>query len=202
MVEELRRGAWRGPVLIIVILVLIYSISAADLPAWRYDRGAVLAGQLWRLVTGHLVHGDLHHLAWNVLGVLIVGLLFAGDYTAPQWVVILIASTAAIDLGFLTFQPQLEWYVGFSGVLHGAMAAGLVRWSYRGGGALTWLVGAIFVAKLGWEHFMGPLPFTASGLSLPVVHEAHSYGAVGGAVAALAIETCSARRHRVRSRSL
>ncbi len=202
MIERVSRGAWRGPALVVLILVLVYSISAADLPAWRYDRGAILSGQFWRLVTGHLVHGDLHHLAWNALGVLIVGLLFAGDYTAPQWVVILTASTAAIDFGFLTFQPQLEWYVGFSGVLHGAMAAGLVRWLRRGEGALGWLVGAIFVAKLCWEHVMGALPFTASGLSLPVVHEAHSYGAIGGVVAALAIESWTTRRQRVRSRSL
>jgi rhomboid family GlyGly-CTERM serine protease len=202
MIAEVRHGAWHGPVLVIVILVLMYSISATDLPAWRYDREAILSGQLWRLVTGHLVHGDLHHLAWNVLGVLIVGVLFAGDYTPSQWVVILAASTAAIDLGFLTFQPQLEWYVGFSGVLHGAMAAGLFRWLRRGEGVLGWLVGAVFVAKLCWEHFVGPLPLTASGLSLPVVHEAHSYGAIGGALAALAIAARSARRHRVRSRSL
>jgi len=202
IVDEVRHGAWRGPVLVILVLGLIYLIPVADLTSWRYDRGAILSGQLWRLLTGHLVHGDLHHLAWNVLGVLIVGVLFAGDYTTPQWVVILTASTAAIDLGFLTLQPQLEWYVGFSGVLHGAMAAGLVRWLRRGEGALTWLVGAIFLAKLGWEHVMGPLPFTASGLSLPVVHEAHSYGAIGGAVAALLIEARSARRRRVRSRPL
>ena len=32
---------------------------------------------------------------------------------------------------------------------------------------------------------MGPLPFTASTLAVPVIHEAHTYGAIGGAVAAL-----------------
>lgn len=202
IVEEFRRAAWRGPGLLIVILVLAYAISAADLPAWRYDREAILAGELWRLITGHLVHGDLHHLVWNLLGVLIVGVLFAGDYTPLQWVAILSASTAAIDLGFLSCEPQLEWYVGFSGVLHGAMAAGLVRWLRRGEGALTWLVGGLFAAKLCWEHFAGPVPFTASGLSLPVVHEAHSYGAIGGAVAALAIDAWTAWRRRLGSPSL
>ena len=31
---------------------------------------------------------------------------------------------------------------------------------------------------------MGPLPFTSETLAIPVVHAAHTYGAVGGAVAA------------------
>jgi hypothetical protein len=46
-------------------------------------------------------------------------------------------------------------------------------------------VAGLFVFKLGWEHLMGPLPFTASTLAVPVIHEAHSYGAIGGAAAAL-----------------
>lgn len=203
IVAELWRGAWRGPVLVCVGLVLAYAASTAALPAWRYERAAVLGGEAWRLLTGHLVHADPQHLGWNLLGVMIVGILFAGDYTLRQWAVILLASTAAVDLGFLVLEPQLEWYVGFSGVLHGAMAAGLVRWLRRGGDALTWLVGGLFVAKLAWEHYAGALPFTESALSVPIVQEAHSYGAIGGAIAALSIEAWAiARRPRAQSPSL
>jgi hypothetical protein len=32
---------------------------------------------------------------------------------------------------------------------------------------------------------VGPLPFTASTLAIPVIHQAHTYGAIGGAGAAL-----------------
>ena len=39
-----------------------------------------------------------------------------------------VASVAMIDLGFVLFEPQLDWYVGLSGVLHGALAAGAVSW--------------------------------------------------------------------------
>ena len=165
-------------------LVLVHLGGHARLPALRYERAAVLDGEVWRLVTGHLVHADLRHLAWNVLGVLIVWGLFARDFTVRQWVVILIASTAATSLGFLLLEPDLEWYVGFSGVLHGCMAAGLVAWLRTERDALTALVAALFAAKLAWEHAYGPLPFTAGSLSIPVVHEAHTYGAIGGALAA------------------
>jgi membrane associated rhomboid family serine protease len=65
------------------------------------------------------------------------------------------------------------------------MAAGLVAWLRSTRDPLTWLVAGLFAAKLAWEHFQGALPFTAGTLSLPVVHEAHSYGAIGGLLAAV-----------------
>jgi len=152
-----------------------------------------MGGEAWRLVTGHLVHADLRHLGWNVLGVLIVWGLFARDYTERQWMLILAASTVSTSLGFLLLEPDLEWYVGFSGVLHGCMAAGLVAWLRAVRDPATWIVTALFVAKLAWEHVVGALPFTAGSISLPVVHEAHTYGALGGLAAGLLLRRTPAR---------
>jgi rhomboid family GlyGly-CTERM serine protease len=173
------------PVVLVAVLLAFHALGADALPVLRYERSAVLSGEAWRLVTGHLVHADMVHLGWNVLGVLVVAFLFARDYSWRQWLVILGVSTATTDLGFLLLQPQLEWYVGFSGVLHGLMAAGLVAWLRTSRDAITWIVTGLFAAKLGWEHFAGPLPFTAASLELPVIHEAHTYGAIGGALAGL-----------------
>lgn len=175
-----RRGDWVLPVAICALLLAVHLAA----PDWRYDRAAILAGEAWRLVTGHLLHADASHLGWNVFGVLLVWFLFARDYTPRQWLAILITSTAVTSAGFLFLEPALEWYVGFSGVLHGCMAAGLVAWLRSTRDPLTWLVSGLFVAKLTWEHLHGALPFTAGTMSLPVVHEAHSYGAIGGALAA------------------
>lgn len=173
------------PVVLVTVLVAVYVAAPGAIETLRYERSAVFAGEAWRLVTGHLVHADAAHLGWNVLGVLIVGFLFARDYSPRQWLVVLLASLATTDLGFLLLEPQLDWYVGFSGVLHGLMAAGLVAWLRATRDPITWLVAALFAAKLAWEHFAGALPFTAASLSLPVVHEAHTYGSVGGLLAAL-----------------
>jgi rhomboid family GlyGly-CTERM serine protease len=181
-----------------VLLVVVQLSASRMLPALRYEREAALEGEAWRLVTGHLVHADLRHLGWNLLGVLIVWGLFARDYSERQWLVILVASTVATSLGFLFLEPDLEWYVGFSGVLHGCMAAGLVAWLRAGRDRLTWIVTGLFVAKLAWEHAVGALPFTAGSISLPVVHEAHTYGAVGGLAAGLLLS----RRTPARARSL
>jgi membrane associated rhomboid family serine protease len=60
------------PVALVAVLLAFHGLGPGALPVLRYERSAVLAGEAWRLVTGHLVHADLVHLGWNVLGVLIV----------------------------------------------------------------------------------------------------------------------------------
>lgn len=188
MLERLVRQdfrAWFLPGGIALLLVALHVAGPQAAAALRYERGAIEAGEAWRLATAHLVHYDWPHLGWNLVGVALVWLLFSREFTLRDWLVVLVASTVAIDAGFLLFEPQLDWYVGFSGVLHGCMAAGLVAWLKHERDLLTVVVAALFAVKLAWEHAVGPVPFTAGTLTLPVIHEAHTYGAVGGALAAL-----------------
>ena len=178
----------------VVALVTGLWLAGPDVTAaLRYERTAVLDGQWWRLVTGHLVHADAAHLAWNLAGAALVWWLFGAEYGRLEWLVIVLASAAAIDIAFLGWMPGLDWYVGLSGVLHGCMAAGLAAWLARARDPLVLLVAILFAAKLVFEHWQGPLPFTAGTLALPVIVEAHSYGAIGGLAAALAVR--ARRRH-------
>ncbi len=190
-----RPAEWVLPGVIAITLALLQLAGNGAASALRYDRERILHGDAWRLLTGHLVHADFPHLAWNLFGIVLVGALFAGEFTAGSWFAVMLASTAAIDLGFLAFEPGLEWYVGFSGVLHGLMAAGLVAWLRERRDPVTVVVAALFVGKLVWEHVQGPLSFTAGTLDVPVVHEAHTYGAIGGALCAAWL---LARRSRAR----
>jgi rhomboid family GlyGly-CTERM serine protease len=183
---QLGARAWRAPLVLALVLVAVQLLGALAREALPYDRAAILAGREYaRLVTAHFFHYDLAHLAWNLVGLALVAALFAREFDRRGWIVILVASTVAVDVGFLAFEPQLEWYVGFSGVLHGLMAAGLCAWLWRTPDAITALVAGLFAFKLGWEHLVGPLPFTSSTLAVPVIHQAHTYGAIGGAAAAL-----------------
>jgi len=184
---RLRISAWIAPLGLSGLLLALFLGGAGVTAALRYERALVLAGEWWRLVSGHFVHADVAHLGWNVFGILLVWLLFAREFCLRDWLRILLASTAAIGAGFLLFEPGLDWYVGFSGLLHGCMAAGLFAWLRSERDPLTALVAVLFAAKLAWEHVAGALPFTSASLSLPVVHEAHTYGALGGLVAALAL---------------
>lgn len=162
-------------------LLVLITLSGEPGRHWlRYDRAALAGGELWRLVTGHLVHLDLHHTLLNCLGILLMWALFARDYPPRQWLVIVLGSIAVIDAGLALWDSTLRWYVGSSGALHGVMAAGTLahlRRRERDG----WLLAAFLAGKLVWEQSFGALPLSGDD---PVVVDAHLFGAAGGLAAA------------------
>ena len=177
-----------GVGLALALLVLLLPLLGGDdlRLALRYERAAILEGQWWRLLGGHLVHLDASHATLNCAGLVLLWCLFARAYRPLHWVLILLCAVLVIDAGFWWREPQLDWYVGASGVLHGICAAGCVA-LMREKDPVGVVAGVIFAAKLAWEHWQGPLPFEDSG---PVITAAHWYGAIGGtlsgALAALA----------------
>ena len=174
-----RRLAWLVGLLAAVLVLL--SLTGESGREWlRYEREAVLQGQYWRLLTGHLVHGSVQHLLLNGVGLGLIAALFPREYSVPGWLLILGSSVATIDLGFVLLEPQLQWYVGLSGVLHGALAAGALGWWRYESRRLALALTAVLVGKLAWEQWHGALPFSGD---MPVVVDAHLYGAIGGALA-------------------
>lgn len=166
--------------------------------ALRYERQPILDGEYVRLVTGHLVHFDLRHLALNVAGAALIAFLFMRTYSTPEWVCVLIATTIVIDAGFLLFEPQLDWYVGASGVLHGALAAGAVAWWRTESRLFATILSAIVLGKLTHEQVQGALPLAGE---LPVIVDAHLYGAIGGGATAILFELYRwSRRRKARPR--
>jgi rhomboid family GlyGly-CTERM serine protease len=173
------QGAWLLGLLAGAV-VLLWFAGESWRGLLRYERAGVLHGQYWRLVTGHLVHGSFQHLLLNGVGLGLVAALFPREYSLRGWLAVLATSVAAIDVGFVFWEPQLEWYVGLSGALHGVLAAGAIGWWRHESRALALALTAILLGKLAWEQWYGALPLSGD---LPVVVDAHLYGAVGGAIA-------------------
>lgn len=165
----------------LAIALLVSLGSAAVREPLRYERAAVLHGDYWRLLSGHFVHGTSQHLILNIAGLIIMAALFSRTYSVCGWLLIGLFSIAAIDVGFVFYEPQLEWYVGFSGVLHGALAAGAIAWWRRESKPFALGLSVVLVGKLLWEQLHGALPLAGE---LPVVVNAHLYGALGGVLAA------------------
>jgi len=189
-------GAWQAVWLLGLLVGISVLLALAGDPArlaLRYERAAVLNGEFWRLISGHFVHATFAHLLLNMVGLGLIAALFPRDYTLRQWMIVLAASVLAIDVGFVLFEPQLEWYVGLSGVLHGALAAGAVAWWRHETKPLALLLSAILISKLTWEQWRGALPLSGD---MTVVVNAHLYGAVGGLLAGLAIWGYSRRWSR------
>ena len=155
-----------------------------DALAWQ--RTGLAAGESWRLLTGHLAHLGWSHLAYNLAGMVLIGWLVGPAFDLLRWVCIAAASVLAIDLGFWFFNPELAWYVGLSGLLHGLLAGGLVAGLFAREREAMVLAGFI-AAKLAWEQWAGPLPGSESASGGVVIVDAHLYGAVGGLLAAVAL---------------
>lgn len=179
-------GRWVWLLGILATGAVLLGLGDNTLMALRYDRAAIGAGQWWRLWTAHAVHADFHHYALNALGVVLVWALFAREFRALQWIVIVALSALGISLGLLRFDPSLQWYVGASGVLHAVMAAGCVKrmhdrqWD-------RWILAVFLAGKLAMEQFSqtrGAITFSGS---TPIIVDAHLFGALAGAVIAAAL---------------
>lgn len=178
-----RAGLVLFGLMLLVIMLALAGESARD--SLRYQRDAIVTEhQYWRLLTGHLVHGSWRHAGLNLAGLLLIVSLFRGCYTLRQWLLIGLASAACIDLGMLLLMPQLDWYVGLSGILHGLLAAGAVAWWRSEDRLLAGLLSAILLGKLAWEQWQGALPLSGE---LPVIVNAHLYGAVAGLLVGLVL---------------
>jgi len=152
--------------------------------ATQFDREMIASGEVYRLLTGHVVHFGWAHFVLNLLGLLLVWYLVGKAFRLWQWLLIVAVSIAVIDFGFWTLLPALHWYVGLSGVLHGIFAAGIVGfWPTRRTEAMVFAF--VLIAKLVYEALAGPLPGSASAAGAAVITEAHLFGAVGGGVTAL-----------------
>jgi rhomboid family GlyGly-CTERM serine protease len=186
-VRALTRLSRSGAPLVIAVLCIALALGgdvAREL--FRYDRAALADFELWRLATAHLVHLSIGHTALNVIALAIIALLFESVLDSFDWIVAAAMSALAIDLGLYAASPEVAWYVGLSGALHGIMVAGALTLAIaRSRFGAIMLV--IVVAKIAWEHFAGPVPFSELTSGGPVVTDAHLYGAVGGAVACVAL---------------
>src|SRR5580658_10543029 len=163
------------------VLLLIQSGGSPAQAALRYDRAGLLAGQWWRLLSGHVIHLGFEHALLDVAGLILMWALFARDYSLRAWLLIVTLSVVGVDAGLWLLSSTTQWYVGSSGVLHGVLAAGTCA-HLRRRESDGWVLALLLIGKLLYEQTLGALPLTSGGA---VIVDAHLYGAAAGAVAAL-----------------
>ncbi len=182
------------PALGIVVLAGLLVLGGDSVrEALRFERAGLADGQLWRVITGHFVHLGPEHFLLNAVGAILIALLVAGEFRLRQWAAVTIACIAGIGAGLWILNPDLDWYVGLSGLLHGWLAAGIVGLlaNRRPDG---WPLAILVLAKLAIEQWIGPLPGSTEASGGPVVVDAHLYGAVTGVAAALLATRLGRRR--------
>lgn len=166
------------------LLMLMAELIPGSRETLRYVRDEMLtAGGILRWPGSQLVHLGWSHLALNLAGLWLVVAFLARSVDRSGFLIACALSGLGVVLGLLLASPEVGWYVGASGMLHGILIAGLLA----GRGLRGWerwglLIGVII--KLIWEQSYGPVPGSADAAGGPVVVDAHLYGALGGALAA------------------
>lgn len=183
---------WHFAAVLIIASFIAGAFGDDGREALKYDRLAIESGEMWRFLTAHFVHLSNSHLLLNMLGLFLTWLLVGRYYSVPEWLLVTTVSLVFQSAGFWFLDPNMLWYVGMSGLLHGLMLAGAIK----GIGTLrteSLILCGLVTAKLVYEQLMGPLPGSESTSGGNVVVNAHLYGAIGGATAAFAL------RHRARA---
>lgn len=116
-----------------------------------YDRQRIAAGEVWRLLTGHLVHFSAGHLRWNLLALGLMAILL------PMKSIRLLTATGiaalTISVGLYFGDTTMDYYGGLSGLVTALIAFALLNLArldrHRRSLAITGL--SLLALKLMWE---------------------------------------------------
>lgn len=175
--------------LVLPLSLAVLSLGAMLSGGWgdahlRYDRIALAQGEWWRFLSGQLVHLGWLHLGLNLLGLALVWELVGRHLPIRAWVVAIPLCGLGVGLGLWWLSPEILWYVGLSGCLHGLFAAGAVAAVMRRQ-RFGWILMAALTAKLAYEQLAGSAPGVEGLIGGRVVTAAHLYGAVAGGLFAV-----------------
>lgn len=163
---------------LVSVAVVLASVAASQVPGLGdlllYDRVAIQQGELWRLLSGHLVHFTTSHLLMDGVVFAIAGALIERQRGA-QVALLYLAMALVIGIGLWVLEPGLARFGGLSGLGYGALcywamnaADGRSRFTVL---PALMLIGLLLKISIDFRwpsalpSLMGPQPFVAVPLS-------------------------------------
>ena len=146
----------------------------------EYNRTAISSGQIWRLVSCHFVHLNFLHTLLNTTGLILCFAVF-GTPKNPVWSCIYLITLALfVSAGLFFFSPDVIYYLGLSGLLHGILIHYLIV-GFNRHRLIHGLGIAFVVLKLVIEQLpMFDVFYLQNYIGDRVITESHLYGAIGG----------------------
>lgn len=137
------------PIAVIAVLLVLLIFNPWLNPLLRYDEGAILKGEYWRLLTAHFIHLGWVHGLLNIAGFLLLAWIYPAGRAAYWWLFYLVSSI--LISVYIVFDGGTFYYVGASGVLHGLF----ILSAYFSRSLELWrryALMTIVTAKLYWEQ--------------------------------------------------
>lgn len=174
---------WRllCPLLFGLACILIALLPETLLVKLQYHRTQIFEGEWWRLLSAHMTHLGWGHLSMNLAGFWLILLLFPNIQQPGRCLILLFLLMLGTSAGLWLFSPEVSWYRGLSGILHGLLCWGLLS-QLKSHPPVSLSILTLIVIKLLWEQWQGPLPGSESLADGSVIVDAHLYGTVSGGI--------------------
>ncbi|MCS0588413.1 rhombosortase [Massilia norwichensis] len=165
----------------------------------EWERMAILHGEVWRLLSGHVVHFSLSHAGADALGLIAAGLVAEPLIGSRRFALILGGGALLVSLGLLALAPGLFEYRGASGLaMLAAVLGGVLAWRrHPASRAILACAGLALASKTLWEACAHTAAFTELPAGVAVAWQAHLLGAVLGAWAAHALQSSASGENHV-----
>jgi rhomboid family GlyGly-CTERM serine protease len=156
-----------------------YFLGNSFTQALVYQRELITNGEVWRLVSGHLLHTNGYHLLLNLAGLLMLWALHGRFYSIKNYIALFLFCSIMTSIGIYVFDPTLIQYVGLSGVLHGVFVFGsLMDINAKDKSGYLLFLGVWL--KIAHEQFYGANVEISNLIEANVAVNAHLWGALGG----------------------
>jgi len=167
------------------MLVIMAIFQLLDIRDFRYQPDWWTESEYWRGFTAHWVHANWQHLVLNATGLILCMTIASPKWPVWRWVVYNMYLAIGISTLFTLRNPELHWYVGYSGILFGIYLLAAVD-LYRRNRTIALLLGAAIVIKVVLEQFSDIRIGSGDLIGIPVIIDAHLYGLLLGLSIALA----------------
>lgn len=169
--------------IILLWWVIIFLTQTIGIDSFLFERTSIEQGQWWRLITGHLVHSNEIHLLLNMLALALVIWLFEDVISAIECSSLIVVSAFLQSTVFYFYLPQVNAYVGLSGVIHSLYVVGTIMLLARPQ-EKVWALAllSLVTLKLLTESLGQGISMTQDMIGGHVLTEAHLLGAMIGVV--------------------
>lgn len=168
-----------APLMVVFVSIILASTEPLSSEWLAYDKQQIVQWQWWRLITGHLLHTNSMHLLMNVTGLILLWALHGHYYPRFQYLIVFVLLCLGTSGAIYLFAPQMQWYVGLSGVLHGLFAIG-AYFDIQNKLKTGWLMIIGLWLKVLHEQIYGASENISQMISANVAIDAHLFGTLSG----------------------
>ncbi|MDH5356635.1 MAG: rhombosortase [Gammaproteobacteria bacterium] len=162
-------------VAVMVTLMMLLQLKGPEL--FRYQQNWMDNGEYWRILSAHWVHVNWKHFFLNVAGLLLCLSIARPGWSSTRWLLYQFYFALGISFLFTLLNPQLDWYVGYSGILYGIFLLAAID-LFRRDRLIALLLGVAIVTKIMLEQTSELNLTTSDMIGSPVIVDAHLYGVI------------------------